>query len=197
MTATGSLPPGPCRPGRTGARSAGASRAAAGSAASIRRTAAGTISAGRAGSIGERASVSAVRTWSPSTRSSPHRRRASATRASSTADRLLAGARCRREIARDRRRVLLLRVPVAEGVRLDRLDLIGVRRGVLLLEDLEEVQPVAGDVDDVAGSVDRGRGDRLGQLVVELAGGDPADLAAGPRMLALGVIADEVGERRS
>src|SRR6185503_1235338 len=186
--------PWPWRPGRIGASS---EEAAAGAAAgSMRSTAAGTIKAGRAGSRGDRTSDSAARTWRPSLRSRPQRSRASATSASSTGiGRLGRRVECGQEVAGDLHRVLLPVIPVLEAARLDRRELVLVRRGGLLLEHLEEVEAVVRDVHDLRQPVHGRRGDRVGQPVVQLALHDPADLATGSALRTLREVGDEVRER--
>src|SRR5215210_1034583 len=130
--ASGSAPPGPCRPG-----------SGSGVPASTLRTAAGTTRTGLEGSSGVPTSRSAATTWRPAPRSRPQRSRASATSASS----MTGSPSGAEKIARDLDLGLLAVVPVREGVRLDRLGLVLVGRGVPLIGDLEDVHAVVLDVD--------------------------------------------------
>ena len=83
-------------------------------------------------------------------------------------------------IAGDEGRRLLRVVPPREGGRGQLLELPALGRPGLLGDDLEQVRPVTGDRHDVRGLADRRREDGGGEPVVELALGDPAEVAAGP-----------------
>ncbi len=78
--------------------------------------------------------------------------------------------------------------------RLDLLELAAFRRPRLLGRDLEQVLAVVGDDDHVRGLADRRREDAGAERLVELALGDPAEVAAVARLLALGQVPGELRE---
>src|SRR6188472_1067730 len=155
----------------------------------------GTTSAGRDGSSGVAMSRSPAMTWSPAPGSSPNRSRASVTRASSTSG--LAGETGDdRLVAFDRGGVLLRLIPVGEEPRSDRVELAPFRCPLLLVLHEEEVLPVVGDRHDRRRLADRGREDRVGHLLLELAPGDPAEVTTVARLSALGEVFRDVREGR-
>src|SRR4029453_14387459 len=131
--------------------------------------------------------------WRPAARSRPQRRRASATSASSTAARL-AEPEVGEELAGHGGRVLLLALPVLECPSLDRVGLLRVRLLRPLLEDLVEEEATVGDVDDLREAPDRRREDRLEEPGVHEPGRDPALVAALARLVAVRVVAGDLGE---
>src|SRR6266550_4036377 len=186
-TARASPPAGPCRP----ASGTGSGR---GPLTGPPRSWSGTISSGRDASIGVPTIRSVATTWIPAAGSRPHRSRASATSASSMAG--LAGRRRRAGVVVDLRRSLLFRVPVGEAAVLEDLELLVGRCTGLLGENPDQVAAGARDRDDVGRRSDRRGEDCRVELRGELAGRDPAEVAAVAGLLALAGVLRGLLERR-